>query len=413
MKLSIIVCLYNTKKEYFDACLKSIRQSSLKKEDYELIVIDDGSSQNYDDIIEKYDPVFVKTENRGLLCARLYGVMIAKGDYITFCDADDTVSFNYHAPMLKKAYLENADIVINDWAFDTVSTKYACGEDVTIKQDLVIEGEDILRFLASGEGRAHSYFVQWNKIFKKSLLLSAKAELEKTDAVSNKPFTFSEDALSNFFVMKNAKKLVNTHTGYYFYRVHENQTVLTKGADGLKKEIDQMSLSFDIMLDNLPSNEHKEEIKEGILAWRAFMARKHYSYAKNQKHEELFDYIKEKYKQHSLEEAKVKDSTVYIGNILLGENFDDIDRELYRILKTEGEVNVIYDHKDKYVAGTIDYLKENNGVVISGTSNKLVVVPKRKISVKTRLLHNKLSYLLGVSLFKKGSKMRAILKSKL
>lgn len=413
MKLSIIVCLYNTKKEYFDACLKSIRQSSLKKEDYELIVIDDGSSQKYDEIIEKYNPVFVKTENRGLLCARLYGVMIAKGDYITFCDADDTVSFNYHAPMLKKAYTENADIVINDWAFNTSTTKYACGEDKTIKEDLVIEGDDILRFLASGKGRSHSYFVQWNKIFKKSLLLEAKAQLEKTDAVSNKPFTFSEDALSNFFAMKNAKKLVNTHTGYYFYRVHENQTVLTKGIDGLKKEIDQMSLSFDIMLENLPSNTYREEIKEGILGWRAFMARKHYSYAKNQKHEELFDYIKEKYKQELLEEAKVKDSTVYIGNILLGENFDDIDTELYRILKADGAVNVIYNQKDKYVADTISYLMENNGVVLSSGSSKLVVVPKRKISTKTRLLHNKLAYLLGISLFKKGSKMRAILKSKL
>ena len=413
MKLSIIVCLYNTKKEYFDACLKSIRQSSLKKEDYELIVIDDGSSEKYDEIIEKYDPVFVKTENRGLLCARLYGVMIAKGDYITFCDADDTVSFNYHAPMLKKAYMENADIVINDWAFDTTSTKYACGEDKTIKEDITLEGEDILRFLASGEGRSHSYFVQWNKIFKKSLLVSAKAELEKTDAVSNKPFTFSEDALSNFFAMKNAKKLVNTHTGYYFYRVHENQTVLTKDREGLKKEIDQMALSFDIMLDNLPSNNYKEEIKDGILAWRAFMARKHYSYAKNQKHEELFDYIKEKYKQNVLEESRVKDSTVYIGNILLGENFDDVDKELYRILKAEGAVNVIYNQRDKYVADTIDYLKENNGVVLSSESSKLVVVPRRRVSARNRLLHNKLSYLLGISLFKKGSKMRAILKSKL
>jgi hypothetical protein len=128
---------------------------------------------------------------------------------------------------------------------------------------------------------------------------------------------------------------------------------------------------------------------------------------------ELFDYIKEKYKQELLEEAKVKDSTVYIGNILLGENFDDIDIELYRILKADGAVNVIYNQKDKYVADTISYLMENNGVVLSSGSSKLVVVPKRKISTKTRLLHNKLAYLLGISLFKKGSKMRAILKSKL
>ena len=413
MKLSIIVCLYNTKKEYFDACLKSIRQSSLKKEDYELIVIDDGSSQNYDDIIEKYDPVFVKTENRGLLCARLFGVMIAKGDYITFCDADDTVSFNYYAPMLKKAYLENADIVINDWAFDTVSTKYACGEDVTIKQDLVIEGEDILRFLASGEGRAHSYFVQWNKIFKKSLLLSAKAELEKTDAVSNKPFTFSEDALCNFFVMKNAKKLVNVHTGYYFYRVHDAQSVATNSKESLKKEIDQMTLTLDIMLDSLPSGMYGEKIKEGLLEWRSLMARKHYSYAKMQKHPEMIEYIREKYHQDKLEFSRVKDSTVYIGTRLLGNNFDEIDRELARIYKADSEVRVIYNKKDEYATKTIKYLVEKKGVKISDTAKRLIIVPKREIKLKNRLAHNKIATKIGMALFKKGSKMRAVLKSKI
>ena len=95
MKLSIVVCVYNTKREYFDACLKSIRESTLKKEDYELLVVDDGSSEDYSEIIEKYDPVYVKTDNRGLLSARLYAIMIAKGEYIAFCDADDTVSLNY------------------------------------------------------------------------------------------------------------------------------------------------------------------------------------------------------------------------------------------------------------------------------------------------------------------------------
>ena len=414
MKLSIIVCVYNTKNEYLDASLKSIRQSSLSRDDYELIVIDDGSSQKYDEIIEKYNPVYVKTENRGPFCARLYGVMIAKGEYVAFCDADDTVSFNYYAPMLKKAYTENADIVINDWAFDTDNTKYACGDDRTIKEDLHFEGEEILRFFASGEGRAHSYYVQWNKLYKRSTLLKAKLELEKTDAFSNRRFSYSEDALFNFFVMKNAKKLVNTHTGYYFYRLHDAQTVLTKGTEGLKKEVEQMSLTFDIMLENLPENSYKTEIKGGIESWRAYMARKHYSFAKNQRLDaSAFEYIKEKYKQETLQQSKVKDSIAYVGNILLGENFNDIDRELYRIYKAEGKVNVIYNKKDKYVNKTIEYLTQNAGVIISKDSNKLVVIPKRKISARSKLLHNRLAYLVGISLFKKGSKMRSILKGKL
>ena len=104
MKLSVIVCLYNTKKEYLDKCLRSIRESTLKNDEYELLVIDDGSSESYDEIIKKYNPVYVKTPNRGLLSARLYGIMIAKGEYIAFCDSDDSVSFNYYKPIFAETF---------------------------------------------------------------------------------------------------------------------------------------------------------------------------------------------------------------------------------------------------------------------------------------------------------------------
>lgn len=413
MKLSIIVCIHNTKREYFDLCLKSIRENTLKNDEYEILVIDDGSTENYDEIIKRHDPVYVKTENRGLLAARLYGIMIAKGDYIAFCDADDTVSFNYYRPMLKKAEDTGADIVINDWAFDTEATRYACGEDVTVKEDLCFEGEDILRFFASGKGRLHSYFVQWNKIFKKSLLKKSKAELEKTAAVSNSKFTFSEDAISNFFVFKNAQKLVNTHTGYYFYRVHDMQSVSTRGKAGLEKEIDQMALSLHIMLENIPNNQYSEEVRAGILEWQALMARKHYSFAKREGHSDLYTYIKESYNQIELSEARVKDSTAYIGTRLLGDNFLEIDRELRRIYKSNEPVNVIYNRRDEYVSRTIDYLVENEGKVIDSGARGIVIVPKRKIKAKHKIVHAKPVYLLGLYMFKKGSKMRAYLKRKM
>ena len=413
MKLSIVVCLYNTNEEYLDACLDSIRKSTLKKEDYELLVIDDGSSKKYDEILKKHDPVYVKTENRGLLATRLYAIMIAKGDYIAFCDSDDTVSFNYYAPMLKKAEETGADIVINDWAFDSQTTKHACDGDITVTENLEFEGEDILSFFASGEGRLHSYFVQWNKLFKKSLLLKAKAEIEKTEAVLAKKFTFSEDALSNYFVMKNAKKLVNTHTGYYFYRVHDDQSVSTNGKESLKKEIDQMALTFDIMLKNLPSGEYGEKIKEGILSWRSLMARKHYSYAKNQKYFDMIDYVREKYKQDKLELSRVKDSTAYISTILLGENFLDIDRELRRVYNAKEPLNVVYSPRDAYVVKTLEYLQKYEGAVIDKNAKKIVIVPKRKIKARHKIVYTRPAYLLGLFVFKKGSKIRTYLKKKL
>ncbi|MBE6664080.1 MAG: glycosyltransferase [Ruminococcaceae bacterium] len=411
MKLSIVICLYNTNKEYFEACLKSIRNSTLKKNEYEIVVVDDGSTEKYDEIIKKYDPVYVKTENRGQMAARFLGILISKGEYVAFCDADDFVTFNYHKPMLEKAENENADIVINDWAFKTDKTKFVCGDDLTIKNDISYENEEILRFFASGKGKMHSYFVLWNKMYKKSLLLKAKAEIEKTDAFSKK-YTFSEDSLYNFFIMKNAQKLVNTHTGYYFYRVHSNQSVLTQGEAGLKKEVDSMTFTLNTMRANLPLGPYREEVENGINEWAELMARKHYSFAKGNDLSHMYDYIKEKYGLDKLTIAKASDSHAYVITELLGDNFLDIERELYKFY-ISSDVNLIYDKNDKYVKKSVDYIIKNEGKMPNPSSNKIVIVPKRKIKLSHKLVYNKLVYKTGLLLFKKGSRARTFLKSKI
>ena len=157
MKLSLIVCAYNTPTEYLDKCLGSVYTSTLK--DFEVVLVDDGSDTDYSEILEKYHPVYVKTQNRGHLAARTYGLMLAKGDYVAYIDSDDTVTFNYHAPMVDTAIASGADIVINDWAFKTGSTLAYCETDSTICSDISVEGDEILRLYAQNQGRQHSYFV--------------------------------------------------------------------------------------------------------------------------------------------------------------------------------------------------------------------------------------------------------------
>ena len=117
MKVSIIVPVYNVE-EYLDKCLNSLVNQTLK--DIEIIVVNDGTKDNSQDIIDKYVsnyPKLVKSyikENGGLSSARNYGLKFASGEYIAFVDSDDYVELDMYEKMYNKAKKENLDIVVCD-----------------------------------------------------------------------------------------------------------------------------------------------------------------------------------------------------------------------------------------------------------------------------------------------------------
>lgn len=89
-KYSIIIPVYNTE-GYLKACLDSVKNQSYKN--FEAIIINDGSTDNSEAIINKYLDddrfVYLKQENMGVSIARNNGVLKATGDFITFLDSDD------------------------------------------------------------------------------------------------------------------------------------------------------------------------------------------------------------------------------------------------------------------------------------------------------------------------------------
>lgn len=93
-KISIIVPVYNVY-EYIDKCLKSLINQEY--DDYEVIVVNDGTKDNSQEIIDKYVkdyPSLVKSyikENGGLSSARNYGINKAEGKYLLFVDSDDYI----------------------------------------------------------------------------------------------------------------------------------------------------------------------------------------------------------------------------------------------------------------------------------------------------------------------------------
>ena len=90
-KISIIVAVFNVQK-YIDKCIKSILNQTLK--DIELIIINDGSTDNSIDKINeiKDDRItIINKKNEGVSIARNLGLSIATGEYVIFVDSDDFI----------------------------------------------------------------------------------------------------------------------------------------------------------------------------------------------------------------------------------------------------------------------------------------------------------------------------------
>ena len=106
-KFSIIVPVYNTEK-YLKRCLDSIKSQSFK--DYEVIIVNDGSTDNSSDIISKYPYKVINQENQGLSMARNNGVKASSGEYLIFLDSDDYIEKDL-LKEIDKSLSNNPDLV--------------------------------------------------------------------------------------------------------------------------------------------------------------------------------------------------------------------------------------------------------------------------------------------------------------
>ena len=116
--VSLIITTYNYA-QYIERAIRSALDQTISKSEYEIIVVNDASTDSTDQILENYSDVlrvFNLPENIGLSAARNFGIRKARGQNIVFLDADDYL----HSESLR---VQNLFLNENN-AFDAVAIDY-------------------------------------------------------------------------------------------------------------------------------------------------------------------------------------------------------------------------------------------------------------------------------------------------
>lgn len=236
MKLSIIVPVYNAEK-YLEKCLDSLVNQTI--DDYELILINDGSTDGSQQIINDYVnqyPELIRTktvENSGQGRARNVGIGMARGDYLGFVDSDDWVDTSMYQRLYSAAVESCAELVICDMV-----SVYPDGRE---------------------EYRANSRFEE-----PMSIPTGPCDKLFRRDAVGDIRFPeglWYEDADFVIKTVLGCRSIARVGEGLYFYRCGQLSTMNNKNA---RKNLDMISIMEDLKAYMLPRG-YMAEFEELLL----------------------------------------------------------------------------------------------------------------------------------------------------
>lgn len=221
-KISIIVPVYNCEK-YISNCINSILEQSFK--DFELILVDDGSSDRSFEICES----FAKKDNRvraihqpnsGVSRARNRGLDEAKGEYIGFVDGDDCVDKEMYERLYKNLADNNADIsicgIVNYFVKKDGTTEKV--RQSPVDGFWIFSGEQALK--EALQSRLYSVNPV-NKLFKRELF----------DKLRYPEGKISEDAFLIPVVISKAGKVVYDSKPMYYYLRRENSITTSNFSD--------------------------------------------------------------------------------------------------------------------------------------------------------------------------------------
>ena len=242
IKVSVIVPVYNVY-DYLDKCLNSLVNQSLKE--IEIIIVNDGSTDNSQDIIDKYSKKyqniksFIK-KNGGLSDTRNFGIERAVGEYITFVDSDDYIDKDMYLEMYEKAKSKDFDIVTSD-----INYVYK-DREISIKTDPKTDTDNILELFIN------FYPTVCTKIFKKELFTNYNLKFKKG--------VWYEDVELMYRMIPHIKKIGVIHKAYYQY-IQRNESITSTVGSKIYDYINNFNGLVDYYKENNLFSVYQKELE--------------------------------------------------------------------------------------------------------------------------------------------------------
>ena len=230
MFLSIIIPHYNLQRELLERCIESIVKQEMPSDDYEIIIVDDGSITPPVWVEELYPGTNIRLLNEphgGPGAARNRGIEEAKGTYIEFVDADDTlVTGNEYKQCLEVLRSDMPEILHFNYRVIPAGNELPDDrKEYQVHFSNIISGARYMRdFNLSGS--PCRYFARKELILEKDILFPVN--------------TFHEDEEFNTILHFHARTLVYSDAVLYNYFIREGSTTANSKAEFEEKRINDM-----------------------------------------------------------------------------------------------------------------------------------------------------------------------------
>jgi glycosyltransferase involved in cell wall biosynthesis len=227
--------MYNAK-NYIGNCIESLLHQNISEDDYEIIIIDDGSTDNSVEIVNEYakchkNIVLHKKPNSGAYTTRNKLLKLAKGDYIYNLDADDYIVHNSLMELLEIAEINQLDII----GFETTETssldKLGLSKAIKARETVIIKGKEFI------ENYPHLRHEIWWYFIKKDFMLKHNMTFNTNE--------YNADVMFTLEALLEADKVGYLPISIHRYVQTQDSLMRSKNFDITCKRIEYIQMMID------------------------------------------------------------------------------------------------------------------------------------------------------------------------